>query len=137
MITRPFTTRGAIVIVYGRLGSTVITDQTTRPVFASSAWSLPSSVPTYTRPRYTATPRFTTSQHACAPFARGTCGSWRHRSLPVRASIANTTLHGPVVYSTPSTAIGVASCPRDRPVSKCQASPSRSTLLASICASLL
>jgi len=51
MITFPFTTRGAIVIVYGRVASTVITDQTTLPVTASSAWSRPSSVAAYTRPR--------------------------------------------------------------------------------------
>ena len=35
----------------GRLGSTVITDHTSLPVTASSAWSRPSSVAAYTRPR--------------------------------------------------------------------------------------
>ncbi len=42
------------------------------PVAASSATSLPSSVPTNTLPFHTAAPRLTTSQHARLPHSPGT-----------------------------------------------------------------
>jgi hypothetical protein len=114
--TLPFTTRGAPVIVYGMAGSVVCTSQSFAPLFASSAINLPSSAPTNTRPASSATPRFTTSQHARAPASPETCGSKRHSSRPVAASSANTTLHEPVAYITPFATIGVASRPRLVPV---------------------
>jgi len=92
MITRPFTTRGAPVIVYGLLVSVVCTCQSTWPFFASSAIRRPSSAPTNTRPSETATPRFTTSQQASRPLAFGTCGSYIQSRRPLAASSACTTL---------------------------------------------
>jgi hypothetical protein len=110
------------------LRSIVFTSQTTAPVAASSATRRPSSVPTYTLPFQTATPRFTTSQQALRAQARGTCGSWRQSRAPVRASSATTTLQGSETNIVPSTTIGVASWPRPTPVSNDQASPSCATL---------
>src|SRR5262245_61700167 len=132
MITMSFTTRGAPVIVYGRSLSVVCCDQTSLPDPASSATSRPSIVPTKTLPFHTATPRFTTSQHAYLPHSRGTCGSYCHNNSPVFASCAYTALHEPVVNMTPSTTIGVPSRPRFVPVSQYHASPSSLTLLALI-----
>src|SRR5262245_63844518 len=82
------------------------------PVAASSATSLPSSVPTKTLPFHTATPRLTTSQQAFTAHSGGTFGSYDQSRAPVAASSAKTLLHALVTYITPSTTIGVASCPQ-------------------------
>src|SRR5215471_2586011 len=83
MSTLPLTTRGAPVIVYGKFVSVVCVVQISFPVFASSAINRPSSAPRYNLPFHAATPRFTTSQHASAPLALFTCGSYSHSFLPV------------------------------------------------------
>src|SRR5262245_65420608 len=82
------------------------------PVAASSATSLPSSVPTKTFPFHTATPRLTTSQQAFTAHSGGTFGSYDQSRAPVAASSAKTLLQALVTYITPLTNIGVASCHR-------------------------
>src|ERR1700687_6450298 len=112
MITFPFTTRGAPVIVYLTLRSKVRVSQTGLPVAASRAMSLPSSAPTKTFPFHAATPRFTTSQHAFTAHSGGTFGSYSQRRAPDAASSETTLLHAVVKYITPSITSGVASWPR-------------------------
>ena len=109
MSTLPFTTRGAPVMVYGLVWSTVMTSHSLWPVAASSAISRPSNVPTKTLPFHTATPRLTTSQQALTAHSPGTAESKAHSALPVVASKAFTLLHAVDTYMTPSTTSGVAS----------------------------
>src|SRR5688572_30495377 len=99
-------------MVYGLVRSTVLAFHSSRLVAASSAMRRPSKEPTNTFPSHTATPRLTTSQQALTAHSPGTCGSYVHRGLPLVASYALTLLHAVETYSTPSTTIGVASCPR-------------------------
>src|ERR1700687_23313 len=101
MITFPFTTRGAPVIVYRTLRSIVRVSQTGLPVAASRAMSLPSSVPTNTFPLQAAAPRFTTSQHAFTAHSGGTFGSYSQRRIPDAASREITLLQAVVKYITP------------------------------------
>src|ERR1700712_1487834 len=91
---------------------TVSLSHTLAPVVASSAISRPSNAPTNPLPFHSATPRLTTSQHPFSPKLRGTLGSKLHSRLPVRTSIAWTTLHDAVTYMMPSTTSGVDSTPR-------------------------
>src|SRR5262245_45765590 len=132
IITRPLMTRGAIVMVYGLLGSTVMTLQTGWPVLALSATSLPSNVPTKIFPFHAATPRLTTSQHPLTPRWLDTLGSNDHSGLPVLASNALTMLHAVETYITPSMISGVASWPRSTSKSAYQARPSKFALFAVI-----
>src|SRR5215469_17032214 len=101
MMTLPFTTRGAPVIVSALEPSAVDTDHTGLPVAASSAMRRPSIVPTYTLPFQTATPRLATSQHALKPAGPGTLGSNAHSCLPLSAASARTLLQAVVMYMTP------------------------------------
>jgi hypothetical protein len=82
-----------------------VTSQTGRPLAASSAISRPSTVPTYTLPSATATPRLAGPQHGLA--VRDWC-RYRQSSRPVLASSAATLLNGRETYITVSSTIGVA-----------------------------
>src|SRR5258708_24151041 len=101
MMTRPFTTRGAPVMVRF-LWSPVFTLHAGLPDFASSATRRPSNVPTKIFPFHAATPRLTESQQPFTPSSRGTCGSYDQSCLPLAASYALTILHAVDVYITPS-----------------------------------
>src|SRR5580704_10735893 len=94
------------------------------PMEASRATRRPSSAPTNTFPRQTATPRLTTSQHAFTAHSGGTLGSYDQSFSPVAAFTAKTLLHAVEKYITPSTTIGVASCPRRVSKSTYHARPS-------------
>ena len=61
----PRATRGAMVIEYDtESAGTAMTDQSSFPVAASSAWSRPSITGTITLPSYNATPRLLTPQQS-------------------------------------------------------------------------
>src|SRR6476661_161009 len=131
--TLPFTTSGAIVMLSPRLSSPSFARHTSLPLFASTAMVWLSSVLKKMRPWLYAAPRLTVSQQA-TPWTLGSgLGSKRHLSgAPglVRSSANRGFGYGPTMYIVLSTTSGAASCPRDKPVGKLNASFSCAALPA-------